>query len=64
MDSELIVRQLWGRYRVRNPGLIPLHKRVLALRERFRRVTVVHVPRNLNKVADRLANDALNRAGG
>jgi ribonuclease HI len=61
MDSELVVRQLSGRYRVKNPGLIPLHKRILALRERFRRVTLVHVPREQNGVADALANEALDR---
>lgn len=59
MDSELIVRQLSGRYKVRNPKLIPLHNRMLALRERFERVVIAHVPRELNKHADRLANAAL-----
>ncbi len=59
MDSELVVRQLSGRYKVRNPGLIPLHKRILALRERFDRVALVHVPREQNRVADKLANEAL-----
>ncbi len=61
MDSELVVRQLSGRYRVRNPRLIPLHKRILDLRSRFQRVTVRHVPREQNRVADRLANEALDR---
>jgi len=61
LDSELIVRQLTGRYRVKNPKLIPLHKRLLALRTRFRRLTIEHVPREKNKVADRLANEALDR---
>jgi ribonuclease HI len=59
MDSELVVRQLSGRYRVKNPGLIPLHKRILDLRTRFRRVEVRHIPRAQNKVADALANQAL-----
>jgi ribonuclease HI/probable phosphoglycerate mutase len=59
MDSELIVRQLTGRYRVRNPKLKPLYNRLLALRARFRGLTVEHVPREKNKVADRLANEAL-----
>lgn len=59
MDSQLIVRQLEGRYRVRNPKLKPLHNRLLALRPRFQRFTVEHVPREENKVADRLANEAL-----
>jgi ribonuclease HI len=61
LDSELVVRQLSGRYRVRNPRLIPLHKRILDLRSRFQRVTVRHVPRAQNRVADRLANEALDR---
>lgn len=61
LDSELVVRQLGGRYKVRNPKLIPLHKRILDLRSRFQRVIVRHVPREQNRVADRLANEALNR---
>jgi ribonuclease HI len=61
MDSELVIRQLTGRYRVKNPGLIPLYKRILALRARFQRVTLVHVPRAQNRVADGLANEALDR---
>ena len=59
MDSELIVRQLTGRYRVKNPGLAPLYKRILDLRTRFDRVALTHVPRAQNKVADALANEAL-----
>lgn len=59
MDSELAVRQLTGRYKVRNPGLMPLHKRVLDLLRRFDNVSVAHVPRERNKDADRLANEAL-----
>ena len=64
MDSELIVRQLSGRYRVKNPGLAPLYKRILDLRTRFDRVVIVHVPRAQNKVADKLANEALDRRTG
>ena len=45
MDSELVVRQLTGRYRVRNPRLIPLYKRLLDLRGRFQSVTFRNVPR-------------------
>lgn len=64
MDSELIVRQLSGRYKVRNPGLKPLHARMLDLRSRFDKVIVAHVPRSLNKVADKLANEALDNLSG
>jgi probable phosphoglycerate mutase len=61
MDSELIVRQAIGRYRVKNSALIPLHNRVLALRRQFNEVVFRHVPRALNKHADALANQALDR---
>jgi ribonuclease HI/probable phosphoglycerate mutase len=63
MDSELLVRQLTGRYRVRNPRLIPLYKRMLALRERFEGVTFRQVPREQNRAADKLANQALDQTG-
>ena len=62
MDSELLVRQAIGRYRVRNPGLIPYHNRVLSLRSQFDEVVFRHVPRELNREADALANRALDRA--
>jgi ribonuclease HI len=63
MDSELVVRQLSGRYKVRNPGLLPLYRRILALRGRFDRVQLVHVLREQNRVADKLANQALDNRG-
>ena len=61
MDSELVVRQMSGRYRVRNPRLARLHARMLALRQRFDELGVRHVPRSENKLADALANEALLR---
>jgi probable phosphoglycerate mutase len=61
LDSELVVRQAIGRYRVRNPGLIPYHNRALALRSQFDEVVFRHVPRELNRHADALANRALDR---
>lgn len=61
MDSELVVRQMSGRYRVRNPRLARLHARMLALRQRFDEVVVRHVPRTENRLADALANQALTR---
>jgi ribonuclease HI len=60
-DSELLERQLNGRYRVKNPRLIPLNNRVRALRDRFAKVRIVHVRREFNKRADALANLALDR---
>ena len=61
LDSLLVARQLTGQYRVKNAKLIPLHRRLVDLGARFRRLTVEHVPREENKVADRLANEALDR---
>jgi ribonuclease HI len=61
-DSELMVRQLSGRYRVRNPRLIPLYKRLLDLRGRFSSVTFRRVPREENRLADSLANKALDQS--
>jgi probable phosphoglycerate mutase len=62
MDSELVVRQVVGRYRVKNPGLIPLHRRILNLRSQFDEVVFRHVPREQNRLADALANQALDSA--
>jgi len=61
MDSELLVQQATGRYRVKAPGLKPLHRRVGELAGRFAAVTFEHVPRERNAIADELANAALDR---
>ncbi len=58
-DSELLVRQMAGRYRVKNPKLQPLYREASALVARFERVRLEHVPREQNKEADALANRAL-----
>ena len=58
-DSELVVRQMTGRYRVKHPDMRDLHRRAQDLLGRFERVDVVHVRREQNKDADRLANRAL-----
>ncbi|MFQ5878744.1 MAG: ribonuclease HI family protein [Dehalococcoidia bacterium] len=59
LDSELVVRQLQGRYRVRNPRLRPLLGRLEELRRRFLCLRVEAVPRAENQLADALANRAL-----
>ena len=61
-DSELLVRQMRGEYRVRNPGLRELFERARELERAFERVEYVHVRREKNLVADRLANEAIDRA--
>ncbi|HEV2356572.1 MAG TPA: ribonuclease HI family protein [bacterium] len=58
-DSELLVRQILGEYKVRNETLAPLHREALARMRRFSRVHVFHVPRARNAAADGLANRAL-----
>jgi ribonuclease HI len=55
-DSQLLVNQLTGRYRVRTEHLRPLHARALGLTTRFRSLRIEHVPRERNGDADRLAN--------
>jgi ribonuclease HI len=58
-DSELLVRQLAGRYRVKNPGLLPLFREAQSLLAQFARARVSHVPRERNRQADALANRAV-----
>jgi ribonuclease HI len=58
-DSELLVKQMRGEYRVKNPGLQPLYEDARALVRRIGRVTFEHVRREFNKEADRLANEAM-----
>ena len=61
-DSELLVRQLNGVYRVKHENLIPLHRRAGELLRRFDAHRIIHVGRELNSVADRLANQAIDEA--
>jgi ribonuclease HI len=55
-DSELVVKQLDGRYSIRAKGLKPYHKRLKVAAGKFRKVKFVHIPREKNEVADFLAN--------
>jgi ribonuclease HI len=59
MDSELIVRQLEGTYKVKNEGLKPYYARACALVESFQSVAVTHIPRRNNTLADKLVNACL-----
>ncbi|MFN2448988.1 MAG: ribonuclease HI family protein [Candidatus Baltobacteraceae bacterium] len=59
MDSELVVKQLSGEYRVKHPGLQPLYRRVRALLGRFEAVDVRHVRRKDNALADAVVNQVL-----
>ncbi len=55
-DSRLLIEQLAGRFKVKNPTLQRLHEEARALMKGFEKVTLEHVPREKNKEADRLAN--------
>ena len=56
LDSELIVRQIQGRYKVKHEALLPLYTQVREQLARFDRWTITHVPRSENARADQLAN--------
>ena len=63
-DSLLLVQQMLGNYKVKNPGLQPLHTRARLLSLEIGRVTFEHIPRAQNAHADRLANAAMDEAAG
>jgi len=60
-DSLLLVQQMLGKYRVKHPNLVPLHGKARILATRFRKFSIRHVYREQNRVADALANDAMDR---
>ncbi len=60
-DSQLLINQLTGRYRVKSPHLQPLHRRVRELGARFDTIEYEHVRRERNTEADRLANLGVDR---
>jgi ribonuclease HI len=59
LDSELVVKQISGAYRVKHEGLIPLHAKAKMLLRMFVRVDVQHVRRKENAAADALVNQVL-----
>ena len=61
MDSELVVKQMRGEYRVKNADLQPLHRRARATLARFEHVDIKHVPRKQNALADALVNHVLDQ---
>jgi ribonuclease HI len=61
-DSELVARQIEGRYKVKHAGLKPLHARALEALRGFDRWSVRSVPREQNARADALVNEALDAA--
>ena len=66
LDSELVVKQLTGEYRVKHPTLQPFHAKAKQLLRGFSAIDLKHVPRKENKLADALVNQVLDAhiAGG
>jgi probable phosphoglycerate mutase len=62
-DSELLVRQMQGRYKVKSPDLKPLHERAQKMARLLAHFQIVHVPREQNSEADEYANLALDAGG-
>lgn len=62
-DSELLVKQINGQYRVKNEGLKPLFVKALGVLRRFATFKVTHVRREMNEAADAMANDAMDACG-
>jgi ribonuclease HI len=61
MDSELVVRQITGEYKVREAHLKTLHRQALDLLHKFRKYRLQHIPREQNRRADQLANEAIDQ---
>ena len=61
LDSELVVKQLNGEYRVKNYGLRLIFEEVKELAKKFEKVTFSHVRREKNKEADRMVNEAIDK---
>lgn len=59
MDSELVVKQLRGEYKVKEARLKELVKKVREISENFSNLNFQHIPREENKLADKLANEAM-----
>ena len=64
MDSKLVVEQMSGRWKIKHPDMRPLALEAQALARQFPRISYQWIPREQNKDADRLANEAMDRAAG
>lgn len=62
LDSQLVERQMNGVYKVKDAGLRPLYEQAKLLVENYASVSFVHIPRSENKIADTLANEAMDSA--
>ena len=62
LDSELVVKQLNKEYKVKNKDLAPLFVQIYNISLGFKKISFSHVRREMNKHADRLANESMDRA--
>jgi len=60
MDSKLVVEQIQGRWKIKNERLREINDEIKLILTQFQIISFKHIPRNLNKMADQLANMALN----
>ena len=60
LDSELVVKQLSGEYRVKNADIKPLFERAVGVLKNFKSFEINHIDRSKNKDADKLVNKAIN----
>ncbi|MFQ6614515.1 MAG: ribonuclease HI family protein [Fidelibacterota bacterium] len=60
-DSELVVRQINGIYKVKHPNMIPLYRRVLHRLKAFEEWSIQHIPREQNTRADELSKEGLSK---
>lgn len=64
IDSLLIVNQIKGEYKIKNPDLLPLYESIKDIMTRFERVSFTHIPREMNKLADAKVNEILDAQVG
>ena len=62
-DSQLIVRQLNGKYKVRNTSLKPLYETVQKLKKTFKKFSIEYIPREMNREADKLTGGKVKHRG-
>jgi ribonuclease HI len=63
LDSELVVRQMKGEYKVKNENLAMLYRQACALAQQIPHIRFTHIPREQNSAADKLANVAIDSQG-
>lgn len=59
LDSQLVVKQVKGEYKVKNERIIPMYNMIMPLIKKFDNFKIIHVKRELNKKADKLVNEAI-----